>query len=124
MISRELPPIRCSVPTWSTKSIRIPGSPTTGRVSSTSLLEHYPVFVGEWAFGDEHPATDSGYAHPLIDFCRDRGLGWPAWIWDHEWTPRMFQNRSQTELTEFGFTVRRALSETAANSTLAQRYAR
>jgi len=87
------------------------------------LLESYPVFVGEWAFGDEHPATDSGYAQPLIDFCRDRGLGWTAWIWDHEWTPRMFQDRYQTELTEFGFTVRSALTETA-NATLAQGGAR
>ncbi len=85
------------------------------------LLESYPVFVGEWAFGDEHPATVPEYAQPLIDYCDERGLGWTAWVWDHQWTPRMFAGRSQTVLTEFGFTVRNALNETATQALFAQR---
>ena len=85
------------------------------------LLESYPVFVGEWAFGDEHAATVRGYTQPLIDYCDERGLGWTAWIWDHQWTPRMFAGRSQTVLTEFGVTVRNALNETTTQAILAQR---
>jgi endoglucanase len=83
------------------------------------LLQSYPVFIGEWGFGDEHPATVQGYAQPLVDYCQQRGLGWTAWVWDHEWTPRMFVNRSQTELTEFGFIVKNALSETSTQSAFA-----
>ena len=85
------------------------------------LLTTYPVFVGEWGFGDEHSATEQGYAQPIIDYCEQRGLGWTAWIWDHQWTPRMFVSRSQTQLTEFGLVVRNALGASATQRAFAQK---
>ena len=74
------------------------------------LSQTHPVIVGEWGFGDGHPATVQGYAAPLVDYCDQRGLGWTAWVWDYQWTPRMFQTRGQEELTEFGLVVRDALA--------------
>ena len=83
------------------------------------LSQTHPVFVGEWGFGDEHPATAQGYAEPLLDYCKRRGLGWTAWVWDDQWTPRMFRTRAQEDLTEFGLIVRSALRESLARPTVA-----
>ena len=43
----------------------------------------HPVFLGEWGFGDEHPASERNYGEALVGYCEGLGLGWTAWIWDH-----------------------------------------
>ena len=77
----------------------------------TELSRTHPVFLGEWGFGDEHPASTSDYGEALVSYCEEMGLGWTAWIWDNDWTPRMFTSRSRSQLTEFGSLVKEALAE-------------
>jgi hypothetical protein len=76
----------------------------------TELSMTYPVFLGEWGFGDEHPASERNYGEALVGYCEGLGLGWTAWIWDHAWTPSMFTSRSRARLTPFGALVKRSLA--------------
>ncbi len=73
------------------------------------LNQTYPVFLGEWGFGEGQPGTADGYGEPLVDFCRQNNFGWTAWIWDNVWTPKMF-NDSPEQLTPFGAVVKNALN--------------
>ena len=73
----------------------------------TELSMTHPVFLGEWGFGDEHPASERNYGEALVGYCEEMGLGWTAWIWDHSWTPSMFTSRSRARLTPFGALVKR-----------------
>ena len=76
----------------------------------TELSMTHPVFLGEWGFGDEHPASERNYGEALVGYCEEMGLGWTAWIWDHSWTPSMFTSRSRSRLTPFGALVKRSLA--------------
>ena len=74
------------------------------------LSMRHPVFLGEWGFGDEHPASERNYGEALVGYCEEMGLGWTAWIWDHSWTPSMFTSASRARLTPFGALVKRSLA--------------
>lgn len=83
------------------------------------LSQVYPVFLGEWGFGEGQPGTAQEYGVPLVDYCKQYNLGWTAWIWDNVWTPKMFHSTSHTDLTEFGAVVKNALTEMQSLAQLA-----
>ena len=87
----------------------------------TELSMKHPVFLGEWGFGDEHPASERNYGEALVGYCEEMGLGWTAWIWDHSWTPSMFTSRSRARLTPFGALVKRSLAPGKPLSLLGRR---
>ena len=87
----------------------------------TELSMTHPVFLGEWGFGDEHPASERNYGEALVGYCEEMGLGWTAWIWDHSWTPSMFTSRSRSRLTPFGALVKRSLAPARPLSLLGRR---
>jgi hypothetical protein len=71
----------------------------------------YPVFVTEFGFtlGKETMAENGEYGRAIIAYLEGKGIGWMAWVFDPEWTPRLITSWSTFQLTEGGEFFRKAL---------------
>jgi endoglucanase len=64
----------------------------------------YPVLASEFSFtlGNEGIAANGEYGHAIIRYLEGKGIGWVAWVFDPEWSPRMIQSWDTYALTECG----------------------
>jgi len=79
------------------------------------LSEKYPVFAGEWGFEPNSQyenlnATSENYGEPLMEYMKNYGMSWAAWVWSPEWGPPMLKNWNY-EPTEFGQLVKNELDD-------------
>jgi len=72
---------------------------------------HVPVFATELSFtlGDEGIAANGEYGHAIIRYLEGKGIGWVAWVFDPEWSPRMLRSWDTYELTECGDFFKKAM---------------
>jgi endoglucanase len=92
-----------------------PWKPEGWQTTVEQLAQTAPVFIGEWGFSIEHPDDDGyvpveDYGIPLIQFADKHGIGWTAWVWHPEWTPRMLKSWRNYTPTGFGQLVKNSLA--------------
>jgi hypothetical protein len=74
----------------------------------------HPVILTEWGYGFD--ATDrtldkEPYVSVVKAMADELGMGFTAWVADHDWGPPMFTDESGTALTDFGQFARDWLAE-------------
>ena len=80
------------------------------------LADTYPVFIGEWGYDPNstnpyiYGETDT-YGKPLLDYMRQKGMGWTAWCFSPSWEPGLLQDWNYTP-TESGQLVKNHLKNT------------
>ncbi len=91
----------------------IPWEKAFGKVSSV-----YPVILTEFGF-DNAPWVDDflqessfvgseRYREALMEYVDERGISWTAWVFSHDWTPRMLLD-TEFKPSEFGQFVKEQL---------------
>ena len=77
--------------------------------------DRYPVFATELSFtlGKEGMADNGEYGKAIIKYLEGKGIGWIAWVFDPEWSPRMLQSWDTYRLTECGEFFKRAMQGAA-----------
>lgn len=80
------------------------------------LSDRYPIFAGEWGYESSSSdrtvnATTADFGMPLVNYMKEKGMSWTAWILSPRWGPRILTDWSY-DLTEFGELVRDTLMTT------------
>ncbi|HTR81054.1 MAG TPA: cellulase family glycosylhydrolase [Bacteroidota bacterium] len=71
----------------------------------------YPIIATEIGFtlGKEGMADNGEYGRAIVTYLEKRGISWTAWVFDPEWTPRMFESWDTYTLTESGEFFKKAM---------------
>ena len=93
-----------------------PGKGEDWKITLDELRKRSPVFIGEWGFepGSPNPnlnATTENYGLPLVQYAKERDIGWTAWVWNPYWEPSMLVSWWDYTPTEFGLLVKNSLAQ-------------
>jgi endoglucanase len=64
----------------------------------------YPVIATEFGFNlkDSEVVDQHHYANRIINFLEERGISWVCWVFDPDWSPKLFKSWDTYELTGAG----------------------
>ena len=74
------------------------------------IAKMYPVLITEWGFIDEDSSktnksyligNSENYGKPLLEYLKDRNIGWIACWYDNNWDPQIFEE-DFNQLTNYG----------------------
>lgn len=78
------------------------------------LKEKYPLILTEIGFSeaDEPGAhvpviSDESYGESIIEYCEQRGISFVVWVFDKDWSPRMYKDDKFTPSKQGGYFKKR-----------------
>ena len=77
------------------------------------VAQKYPVFLGEFGAGGQTSIEDTT---KLLDYCELHGIGWCAWNFSDEGSPRLLRSKTTFEPNTFGTLLKPRLQEKYTDS--------
>lgn len=94
-----------------------PGKSKRWKSVLDELRKIAPVFLGEWGFEPDAEdwnvrGTAQDYGLPLLQYARERNIGWTAWQWRTHYSDLgMLESWDGYEPTDWGLFIKEALSQ-------------